>query len=148
MISAYFKHALPFLCDAFNIFCQIFLMCLKDIISVFWRLCVITQNVETKQKLQWKSADNWMARCTSCSSEEGSLANMAVNCQLNIPVQLIFTSHVPIVYYRDLLKVTFGAGVRSDTQRVSRKSHYMLYFKGPHFIYFVWACLVIICPHT
>lgn len=52
-----------------------------------------------------------------------SLANIAVNCQLNIPVQLIFTSHVLRVYYRDLLKLTFGAGVHSDTQRVSRDSH-------------------------
>lgn len=73
---------------------------------------------------------------------------MAVNCQLNIRVQLIFTSHVPTVYYRDLLKVTFCAGVHSEMHRVSRKSHSTLYFKAPYLIHFVLACLVIICSRT
>lgn len=86
-----------------------------------------------------------MAGCTSCSSDKGNFANMAVNCQLNIPVQLIFTSHVPRVYYRDLLKVIVGAGVHSNTTRVIGESLSMLYSKALCLISF---CLVIICPCT
>lgn len=60
---------------------------------------------------------------------------MAVNCPLNSPVRLIFpSSHVPEVYYRDLLKVTFGAGALSETQRVSPGSHCVLYLKALPFI--------------
>lgn len=86
----------------------------------------LPKNVEIK-RLLWKSREHLMAGCTSCSRDEGSLANMAVNCQLNILVELIFTSHVLRVYYREVLKVTFGAGVLSDMLRVSREFLYTLF---------------------
>lgn len=62
---------------------------------------------------------------------------MAVNCQLHVAVELIFTSRVPRVYYRDLLKVTLDTGEHRDTLRVSRESQPFLHLFTHTFVHCV-----------